>query len=377
MIKRMILMLAAVGLVLGLIFGFQAFKATKIKEALAALRAPPQTVSTIQATEQDWRSQIEAVGSLRAVRGSDLSPQVAGTVSAIHFESGMDVKEGTLLVELASADDVAKLQSLKANSALAKLTYDRDLRQLNAQAVSQQTVDNDLQTWRSDEALVAQQQATLDYKMIRAPFAGHLGIRLIDLGQYLAAGTVMVTLQALDPIYADFYLPQQALDQIKVGQAVTTKVDTYPGREFPGEISAIDARVDVATRNVQVRATLKNEDHKLLPGMFATVMISVGQPQRLVTLPQTAIAYNSYGSTVYVVEDKGKDANGKPLLVAHQSFVTTGATRGDQVAIVSGVKPGDVIVNTGQVKLHNGSTLVINNSVQPTDDSAPHPVDHL
>src|SRR5271170_5705134 len=159
MIKRMLLMLVVVGVVLGLIFGFQTFKAKMIKQALAALSSPPQTVSTIEATEQDWRSQIEAVGSLRAVRGSDLSPQVAGTVSALHFDSGMDVKEGILLVELASADDVAKLQSLKANSALAKLTYDRDLRQLNAQAVSQQTVDNDLQTWRSDEALVAQQQA--------------------------------------------------------------------------------------------------------------------------------------------------------------------------------------------------------------------------
>jgi membrane fusion protein (multidrug efflux system) len=377
MIKRMILMLAAVGLVLGLIFGFQAFKATKIKEALAALRSPPQTVSTIQATEQEWRSQVEAVGSLRAVRGADLSPQVAGTVSAIHFESGMDVKEGTLLVELASADDVAKLQSLKANSALAKLTYDRDLRQLNAQAVSQQTVDNDLQTLRSDEALVAQQQATLDYKLIRAPFAGRLGIRQVDLGQYLAAGTVMVTLQALDPIYADFYLPQQALDQISVGQAVSTRIDTYRGQEFPGEISAINSRVDTATRNVQVRATLKNADRRLVPGMFATVLIAVGQPQRFVTLPQTAIAYNSYGSTVFVIEDKGKDPSGKPLLVAHQSFVTTGATRGDQVAVTSGIKPGDVVVNSGQVKLHNGSTVVINNAVQPTDDPAPHPVDHL
>jgi membrane fusion protein (multidrug efflux system) len=377
MLKRMFLMLVVVGLVLGAIFGFQAFKATKIKEALAALSNPPQTVSTVQAGEQEWRSQIEAVGSLRAVRGSDLSPQVAGTVSAIHFESGMDVKEGTLLVELASGDDVAKLQSLKANAALAKLTYERDLRQLKAQAVSQQTVDNDLQTLRSDDALVTQQQALLDYKLIRAPFAGRLGIRQIDLGQYLAAGTVMVTLQALDPIYADFYLPQQALDQIRVGQAVTTKIDTYPGQEFPGEISAINARVDTATRNVQVRATLKNADRKLVPGMFATVGIAVGQTQHFVTLPQTAIAYNSYGSTVYVVEEKGKDATGKPQLIARQSFVTTGATRGDQVAVVSGVKPGDVIVSAGQVKLHNGSPVLINNSVQPSDDAAPHPVDHL
>jgi membrane fusion protein (multidrug efflux system) len=377
MIKRMILMLVVVGLVFGTIFGIQTFKAKMIKQALAALSNPPQTVSTVEAAEQDWRTRLEAVGSLRAVRGADLSPQVAGTVSALHFESGQDVKEGTLLVELASADDVAKLQSLKATAALAKLTYDRDVRQLNAQAVSQQTVDTDLQTLRSNEALVAQQQATLDYKLIRAPFAGRLGIRQVDLGQYLAAGTVMVTLQALDPIYADFYLPQQALDQITVGQAVTTKIDTYPGQEFAGEISAINSRVDTTTRNVQVRATLKNADHKLLPGMFATVVITVGQPQRFVTLPQTAVAYNSYGSTVYIVEDKGKDANGKPQLIARQSFVATGATRGDQIVVTSGVKPGDVVVNTGQVKLHNGSSVVINNTVQPTDDAAPHPVDHL
>lgn len=377
MIKRMILMLLVVGVVLGAIFGFQVFKAKMIKQALAALAAPPQTVSTIAAVEQDWTSQLEAVGSLRAVRGADLSPQVAGTVSAIHFESGMDVKEGTLLVELASADDVAKLQSLRATAALAKLTYERDLRQLKADGVSQQTVDNDLQTLKSNDALVSQQQATLDYKMIRAPFSGRLGIRQVDLGQYLAAGTVLVTLQALDPIYADFYLPQQALDQVRVGQAVTVKIDTYPGKTFAGEISAINARVDATTRNVQVRATLKNADEKLLPGMFATVDIAVGQTQRLVTLPQTAIAYNSYGSTVFIVEDKGKDAAGKPQLIARQSFVTTGPTRGDQVSVLSGVKPGDVVVSAGQVKLHNGSPLAINNSIQPSNDAAPHPVDKL
>lgn len=377
MIKRMIVMLVVVGLVLGAIFGFQAFKAKMIKQALAALSNPPQTVSTIQATEQDWQSRIEAVGSLRAVRGADLSPQVSGTVSAIHFESGMDVKEGTLLVELAAADDIAKLQSLKATASLAKITYERDLRQLKAQAVSQQTVDTDFHTLKSDEAQVAEQQATLDYKMIRAPFTGRLGIRQIDLGQYLAAGTAMVTLQALDPIYADFYLPQQALDQITVGQAVTTKIDTYPGQDFAGEISAINARVDPATRNVQVRATLKNPDRKLVPGMFATVVIAVGSVQRYVTLPQTAIAYNSYGSTVYIVDDKGKDASGKPQLSARQSFVTTGATRGDQVAVLSGVKPGEVVVTSGQVKLHNGSPLAINNSVQPSNDPDPKPVDHL
>lgn len=377
MIKRMAIMLVAVGVVLGGIFGFQAFKAAMIKKAIAALAAPPQTVATTTAGYQEWQPQLESVGSLRAVKGANLSLQVAGIVDEIDFNSGDDVKEGALLLRLRDKDDIAKLQSLQATAALAKITYERDLRQFKAQAVSQQTVDTDAQTLKSDEAQVAQQQALVDYKSLVAPFAGHLGIRQVDLGQYLAAGTTVVTLQALDPIYVDFYLPQQALGQVKVGQAVTAKVDTYPNESFSGEISAVNPLVDTATRNVQIRATLKNPGHKLLPGMFATIDIAAGAPQREITLPQTAIAYASYGNTVYIVEDKGKDAQGRPTLVARQTFVTTGATRGDQVAVLSGVKEGDVVVTAGQVKLHNGSPVVIDNSVKPTADANPHPVDHL
>ena len=375
MAKRMILMLVAVGVVLGGIFGFEAFKGAKIKEFMASQGAPPQTVSTAVAELQTWQSHLEAVGSLRAVNGADLSSQASGIVSAIHFDSGADVKAGTLLVELTAADDVAKLQSFKAIAALARITYERDERQLKAQAVSQQTVDTDLQTLKSVEAQVAQQQATVDYKFIRAPFSGRLGIRQVDLGQYLAAGTAIVTLQSLDPIFVDFYLPQQALDQIKVGQTVTAKIDTYPDREFPGQIAAINPKVDASTRNVQVRASLRNAELKLLPGMFATVEVEVGAPQRYVTLPQTAISYNPYGSTVYLVDDKGKDAKGQPLLVARQTFVKTGATRGDQVAVLSGVKEGETVVSAGQIKLHNGSLLVIDNSVKPAFDANPKPVE--
>jgi membrane fusion protein (multidrug efflux system) len=222
---------------------------------------------------------------------------------------------------------------------------------------------------------VAAQQAVVDKKFVRAPFAGHLGIRAVDIGQYLSAGTTIVTLQELDPIYLDFFMPQQALDQIKVGQTVTVKVDTYPKQGFTGEISAINPKIDTNSRNVQVRATLKNPDHKLLPGMFATVDIATSTPQRYITLPQTAIAYNPYGSTVYVVDDKGKDAKGQPQLAARQTFVTTGATRGDQVAVLSGVKEGDTVVTAGLIKLHNGTPLVINNSVQPSDDPNPRPKD--
>jgi membrane fusion protein, multidrug efflux system len=375
MIKRMAIMLIVVGAIFGGLYYFQQFKAGMIHKALAALANPPQTVATATAAYQGWQPQLHAVGSLRAVNGASLSLQVAGIVDRIGFESGKDVEAGQLLLHLNDDDDVAKLHSLQATAALARITYDRDLKQFKAQAVSQQTLDSDFQTLKSDVAQVAEQQATVDYKTLRAPFAGHLGIRQVDLGQYLSAGTAVVTLQALDPIYADFYLPQQALDQLRIGQPVTARVDTYPKEAFSGSITAINPLVDTATRNVQVRATFKNPGHKLLPGMFATVDITAGAPQRLVTLPQTAVTYTSYGDTVYVVETKGVDGQARP--VARQVFVTTGPTRGDQVGILSGLKEGDVVVTAGQVKLHNGSPLAIDNSVKPTDDRNPRPVDHL
>ncbi len=374
--KRMIIMLLAVGIVLGAIFVFEWVLLPGIKkQVLAKFANPPQTVSTIVAAKADWQPQLKAIGSLRAVRGADLSAQVGGIVSAIHFESGADVKQGDLLVELSNADDVAKLNSLKAQAELARITYERDQRQLKAQAVSKQVVDTDEQTLKSDLAQVAQQQATLDYKTIRAPFAGRVGIRQVDVGQYLPPGTAVVTLQALDPIFVDFTLPQQDIAKIAVGQKVSVRVDTYPGQEFAGTIAAINSKIDTATRNVQVRATLANPDRRLLPGMFATVAIDVGSKQSYVTLPQTAVTYNPYGSTVYLVDDRGKDAKGQEQLFAHQVFVETGDTRGDQIAITKGVKPGDTVVTAGQVKLRNGSPLHVDNSVQPTDNPNPHPVE--
>ena len=373
-VKRMIIMLVIVGVVLGLIFGFEWVALPKIMKGVLASQAnPPQTISDTVAQKQDWQPQMTAIGSLRAVHGADLSAQIGGIVSAIHFDSGADVAEGALLVELSSADDQAKLESLKAQSQLAQITYDRDQRQFQAQAVSKQIVDTDAQTLKSDLAQVAQQQATLDYKTIKAPFAGRIGIRQVDVGQYLAPGTAVVTLQALDPIYIDFNLPQQALAQIAVGQNVNVTVDTFPGKQFLGKISAVNSKVDLSSRNVQIRATLDNHDHKLLPGMFASAAIDVGGKQSYVTLPQTAVTYNPFGSTVYLVDNKGKDANGQDQLVARQVFVTTGDVRGDQVAILKGVNVGDTVVTAGQIKLRNGSPLHIDNSVQPTDDANPKP----
>ncbi len=281
--------------------------------------------------------------------------------------------------ELQSADDVGKLQSLKAAAALAQITLDRDQKQLKVQGVSQQTVDADEQNLKNAQALVVQQQATLDYKNIkkrrstagwaskvRSTSASTISPRRHGDGDDPVAGSDLCT---------DFYLPQQSIAQVKVGQKVNAKVDAFPDRPFPGEISAINPKVDSATRNVQIRATLKNADHALLPGMYATAYIDAGAPEHNVTLPATAITYNSYGSTVFLIDDKGKTDDGKPNLIARQVFVKTGATRGDQVAILDGVKAGDTVVVAGQVKLRNGVSVIVDNKLLPKFDANPVPAD--
>jgi membrane fusion protein (multidrug efflux system) len=371
MTKRMVIMLVAVAVVFGGIFGFQAFKAAMIKKFMSAMSSPPQTVSATKAGLSEWQPNIEAVGSLRAVKGADLSLEVAGVVDTISFNSGDDVEQGALLLKLRADDDTAKLESLQATADLNQITYQRDLKQFQIQAVSQATLDTDVANLKNAKAQVAQQQAILDKKFLRAPFAGHLGIRAVDLGQYLGAGTVIVTLQALDPIFLDFFVPQQSVDQVRLGQTVTVKVDAFKDQTFPGEISAINPKVDASSRNVQIRATLKNPDHKLLPGMYATVDISTGAPQNYITLPQTSITYNPYGDTVYVVDTKGGQDGAKAQMTARQTFVTVGRTRGDQVAVLKGVNQGETVVTAGQLKLHNGSVVLIDNSIMPTADAAP------
>ena len=375
MIKRMLIMLVLVGAVLGGLFGFKGFVNGKIKEAMAGMANMPQTVSATKAEASDWQPRIDAVGSLRAGRGADLSLEVPGVVETITFQSGDEVKAGQVLLTLRSEDEVARVQSLEATAQLAQITYDRDVKQLKAQAISQAIVDNDEANLRNARAQVAVQKAVLEKKTLRAPFDGKLGLRQVDLGQFLSAGTVIATLQDLDPIYVDFLLPQQAVAQIAVGETVRAKVDTFPGRVFEGKITAINPKIETASRNVQVRATLPNADKKLLPGMFATVELDTGEAQRLITLPQTAVSYNPYGSLVYIVDDKGKGADDKPQLVARQVFVTTGATRGDQVAILKGVAEGDTVVTSGQIKLRNGVPLIVDNRAVPTNDPAPKIVD--
>jgi membrane fusion protein (multidrug efflux system) len=374
-ILRMIIVLLVLGLIGAGLIGFHQFKSNILKQVVHQITSGLPTVATVKATVQDWQPALSATGTLRASDGAELSAEIGGIVGEIHFTSGQDVDTGVLLLRLRPNDDEAKLQQLQATAELDQITYDRDQKQLRAQGVSQATVDTDAGTLKNARAQVAAQQALMAEKFVRAPFAGRLGIRQVDLGQYLSAGTTVVTLQALDPIFADFYLPQQALADIKVGQAVTVQADTYPGRGFPGDIAAINPKVDTSSRMVQVRASLKNGDHALLPGMYVTVSVDAGAPRKLVTLPQTAITYNSYGSLVYKVVPDGTDANGKPKLKVEQEFVTTGATRGDQVAILKGVSDGEEVVGAGQLKLHNNMGIVVNNTILPADNPNPKPAD--
>jgi len=368
MIKRMVIMLIVIGLILGGIFGFQAFKNRMIAAYLANLKAPPQTVSTIPAAMSPWQTTLQSIGSFNAVEGASLSAQVPGIVQKIGFQDGQDVKKGDLIVQLLADQQIATLQQYQATMANAQIAYDRDSKLIKANTIAQSQVDSDLATWKAAQAQVASQQALIDQYSIRAPFDGHLGIRLVSLGQYLSAGTAVVTLQSLDPIQFDFSMPQQALAQLKVGQKVTATVDAYGDRAFDGKITAISPLVDSQSRNLTIRATFANPDRKLLPGMFGSVSVVVGEPQNYISLPQTAITINPYGNVVYIVTDKGKGADGKPQLVANQKFVSTGQARGDQIAVTKGLNAGDVVVTSGQLKLSNGSPVIVNNAVQPSND---------
>jgi membrane fusion protein (multidrug efflux system) len=374
MTKRMIIMLAIVGVLFGGLFGFKAFLGGVIKKSISAQGIPPQTVSTAKAQFTEWQGEFQAVGTLRAVRGADLAAEVSGVITALHFESGQAVQTGAPLVQLNAESDVARLQSLRANAELAEVNYQRNQKQLEFQAVSQAVVDADAANLKNAKAQFAEQQALVNKKLVRAPFDGRLGIRAVDVGQYVNAGAKLVTLQALDTVYVDFYAPQKSLGRIALRQKIMLKTDAFPGQEFAGEVSSIDPKVDPATRNVQVRATVRNPKQSLLPGMFATVVLASGGPQRFLTLPQTAVSYNPYGDTVFIVEEsKGKDE--KVALVAQQKFVTVGEARGDQVAVLSGVKEGETVVTAGQIKLRSGFPVVVNNSIQPTNEPAPQPKD--
>ena len=369
--KRMLIMLLITALVFGGIYGFQLFRNSMIQKAIKGQGMPPQAVSTMVAQVQTWQPSVEVVGNLRASSGANLAAEVSGLVSAIRFASGATVKAGQVLVELNAAPQKAQLEQLKAAAALSQQNYQRDLAQLKAQAISQAAVDAAASNLKSAKAQITAQQAIIAQKTIRAPFSGRLGIRQVDLGQYVGPGTALVNLQKLDPMYLDFTVPQAQIDLIKVGEKITAYTNALPGKAFTGRISAIESQVDTATRNLKVRARFSNPAGALLPGMFATAQVGNGGARQYITLPNTAVAYNPYGSTVFVVKEAGKGKDGKPQLTVQQRFITTGLTRGDQVAVIKGLQAGETVVTAGQLKLHNNAPVFVNNSIQPSNNPNP------
>jgi len=372
--RRMTIMLCGVFLLLGLIFGFNQLKTFMIKYFISSMGLPPATVSTMVVETTAWQPKLSSVGNVRAFRGVELSTEIGGLVQNVPIKSGMDVKEGDLLIKLNDVSDVAQLNSLKALADLAKVINERDRQQLEIQAISKNVFDTSKADAKSKQAQVEQQTALVAKKNLKAPFSGRVGIVMINPGQFVNPGDKLLTLQTLDPIFVDFNLPQSNAEQIQVGQEIVVTTDAFKGSSFTGKITAVSPKVDTNTRNIQIEAKLANPDKKILPGMFANVNIKLGDEVKMLTLPQTAVTYNPYGSTVFIAKPTGKkDKQGKPELEAQQVFVTTGPTRGDQVAILKGVDEGATVVTSGQLKLKNGTPLIVNNKVLPANSPNPQP----
>ncbi|MBV8145296.1 MAG: efflux RND transporter periplasmic adaptor subunit [Gammaproteobacteria bacterium] len=399
----MVIMIVAVLALIGIIAGI---KVLMIMKMLAGMKPPPPAVVTTARTSyQEWQPELRAVGTLRAARGADLALDVAGLVSRVNVRSGEDVKAGQLLLELVATDEVANLHQLEAQAGLSEVTYERAKQEIAVHVIAQADYDQAAADLKVKQAAVAQQQAIIAKKQLRAPFAGRAGIVTINPGTYLNSGTVIVTLQELDPVYVDFFVPQKDLAQVQVGRTANLTLDAFPGKTFTGTVNAISPKIDTGTRNVQVEARVPNPNRVLSPGMFVNVSVEVGAQQRYLTLPQTAIVYNPYGETVYILRTKGefdaqqaaaaaqnsdpadkpaaapKQRKGGPQLpadapVVEQTFVTTGPTRGDQVAILTGLEAGVEVVTSGQIKLKNGAAVHVDNSVKPADNPHPTPQEH-
>jgi len=372
MLKRMFVLAAATILIVAAL-GFVKFK--QIQTAIAqgaAFQPPPAAVTTIVAAREDWPSTQSAVGTVAAVRGVTISADLPGVVDRIAFESGQSVREGEVLAVLDTRQERAQLAAAEAQQQLARVNFDRVQGLLNERVISRAEFDQATANHRQAEAHAGEIRATIDRKTIRAPFSGVLGIRHVNLGQYLSAGDALVTLESLNPIYVNFGVPQQAAGQLHSGLVVHVTAGDHGGTEISGRVTAIDSVVDETTRNVQVQATFANPRGTLRPGMFVQAEVVVGASQPVVSLPASAINYAPYGDSVFVVGDiTGED--GQAYKGVRQQFVKVGRTRGDQVGIVSGVKPGDEVVTSGVFKLRNGAAVLVNNKVTPANSPQPQP----
>jgi membrane fusion protein (multidrug efflux system) len=370
MAKRMILMLTVAVVFIGFL-GFVKFQQFQVAAGQAAsFQPPPEAVTTVVAKQEPWPATLNVIGTTAAVQGVTVSADLPGIVDRITFESGRFVREGEVLVRLDTRQEQAQLTAAEAQRDLARLNFERMQGLIKDGAISRAEYDLAAAEQKQTEARVGEIRAMIDRKTIRAPFSGTLGIRQVNLGQYLSAGDAVVPLQSLHPIYVNFGVPQQEAGQMRSGRSVRITTDTVSGVEFMGRISAIDSVVDEATRNVQVQATVPNPDGKLRPGMFVQTAVILGASRPVVALPASAISYAPFGDSVFIVSDlKGPD--GQTYRGVRQEFVKLGGGRGDQIAVVSGVKPGDEVVTSGVFKLRNGAAIVVNNKIQPGNNPAP------
>lgn len=374
MAKRMILTLVVVAL---FIAGLGYFKLRQVQAAIkqGAFTPPPEAVTTVVAKRETWPSTLGVVGSTVAVHGVTVSADLPGTVDKINFESGGFVHEGDVLLQLDTRQERAQLAAMEAQRDLAKINYARYDELLKQGVISKMDYDKASADQRQTEANVGEIKATIERKTIRAPFSGILGIRQVNLGQYLAAGAPIVSLQSLNPIYANFNVPQETIAHLRIGEKVAITSDAVPGRKFTGRVNAFDSTVDESTRNVQIQATLANADGKLRPGMFVQVEVGVGANTQVFPIPASAISYAPFGDSVYVVTDL-KGQTGNTYRGVRQQFVKVAATRGDQAGVTSGLNEDDEVVTSGAFKLRQGAAVAVNNKVQPSNNPSPRPEDN-
>lgn len=364
-------LLAILGIVavIVILVGIKASQISTMSNAGKSFKLPPESVTSAKVEEQQWEASRAAVATLVAVRSVTVSSELPGSVRQLGFESGAFVRRGELLVKLDTTVEEAQLAAAQADASLAKTSVRRArvLREQNSNAAAD--LDAAESRGQQTSANAGILQATIAKKTIRAPFDGRLGIRMVELGQVVSAGAAMVTLQSVSPIHAEFYLPQQALADLRLGLHARLHTDVFPKDSWTGLLTTVNSEVDVSTRNVRVRATFPNTDGRLRPGMFANVEVLSNDERRTLVIPATAVIYAPYGDSVFSIEEKGK------AMVARQKFVRLGERRGDLVAVVTGLNAGETIVSSGAFKLHNGSEVVVHNELAPAAEAAPKPTD--
>lgn len=379
--RRMLIMLGVVLLVVLLLGGYKAFSIYQQIQSFSVPK-PPVGVAVASAAEQPWQSRLPTVGSLKALQGVDLSLEIAGTVQKVLFQSGQKVKAGQPLLQLDSEVESALLETAEADLGLSQLDFGRGRQLVGSQAISKGEFDRLSAQLKKNQATVNQLKASLDKKRIVAPFSGTIGIRQVDVGDYLASGTVIATLQDLSSLYVDFYVPEQTVPRLAVAQSVNVGVSAYPGQTFVGAISAINPKVEDSTRNVLVRATLANPDGKLLPGMFANLQVILPDVAAGIVVPESAVTYTLYGNSMYVVTQKKaadgsveKDDKGQPVLIVERRLVETGERRDGLVLVTKGIQSGEQVVIAGQIRLDNGTHIAISDDKTLTEQNSPRRAD--